>query len=261
MFRSALHSLCPLLITLASTAFLFASCQRQEQPPSIATPAPPRAELEESKVKLTDAETNLTAKNGELAQAKAALEAARTQLAERDLVVTQRDTQIRAAQAEVETLKKRDAFVFAEISAIHQKGETVNALNRYQQFLKDFPTSPLTIHANSAIAAITAVNEREAPPKPDLRDPKARTREFVQQFEDGILTLKELAPVLKNRSVSQVLALIGPPHRIFGDGTEIGYVDRALDPVTSKRGLFIVAFESGTVANLRVEYAGRRMIP
>jgi hypothetical protein len=58
-----------------------------------------------------------------------------------------------------------------------------------------------------------------------------------------------------------VLALLGPPNRVFGEGTEIGYVDKAIDPVTGKRGTFIIAFEFDVVANLRVEYAGRRMVP
>lgn len=266
MIRSALHSLrvrvpSALLILLTFCGALLSGCQRAEPPASLPAASPPPAELDETRLKLSEAETSLAAKTAELAQAKAALEAARVQLAERDLVVNQRDAQIRNVQAETEVLKKRDSFVFAEISALQQKGQTVNASSRYQQFLKDFPTSPLAIHAASAIAEITAAQERETPPKPDLRDPKVRTREFVQQFEDGFLTLKELAPVLKKRTVSQVLALLGPPNRIFGDGTEIGYVDKAIDPVTSKRGMFIISFESGAVANLRVEYAGRRTIP
>ena len=119
----------------------------------------------------------------------------------------------------------------------------------------------IAVHATNAVTELKTNNERENPPKPDLRDPKVRQREFVQQFEEGFLSLQELAPALKKRSVSQVLALLGPPNRIFGDGTEIGYVDKAIDPVTSKRGMFIISFESGAVANLRVEYAGRRTIP
>ena len=266
MIRSAPHLFRPrvaqaLLIVLTFSGVLLSGCQREEQPAPIPAVNPPQADFEETKLKLSRAETSLAAKNDEGAQAKAALEAARTQLAERDLVVIQRDAQIRAVQSEMEALKKRDAFVFAEISALQQQGQSVNALNRYQQFLKDFPTSPLTVHATGAIAEITAAKDRETPPKPDLRDPKVRTREFVQQFEDGFLTLQDLAPALRKRTVSQVLALLGPPNRIFGDGTEIGYVDKAIDPVTSKRGMFIISFESGAVANLRVEYAGRRMIP
>jgi septal ring factor EnvC (AmiA/AmiB activator) len=249
------------LIGSAICAVLFSSCQRATPPAAGPEVDPVQAELEDGRGRLAAAKASLEAKEDELALANAALEAARTQITERDLVVAQRDTQIRAAQSELEAMKKRDAFVFAEISKTQQQGQLVNASVRYQQFLKDFPDSPLALHATNALAEITALNERGQPPKPDLRDSKTRTRDFVQQFEEGYLTLQELAPVLKKRSVSQVLALLGPPNRIFGDGSEIGYVDKAIDPVTSKRGMFIIAFELGVVANLRVEYAGRRMVP
>ena len=266
MIHSALRSLRPgfrraFLIGLTASVALLASCRREAGPTPTVTDHPPAVELDDAKLKLTKAESNAAAKDDELVKGKAELEATRIQLAEKVVIATEQAALTNAARSELDALKKRDAFVFAEISAIQQKGQTVNALSRYQQFLKDYPTSPLAIHATNAVTELKTNNERENPPKPDLRDPKVRQREFVQQFEEGFLSLQELAPVLKKRSVSQVLALLGPPNRIFGDGTEIGYVDKAIDPVTSKRGMFIIAFESGQVANLRVEYAGRRMVP
>lgn len=251
-----------LMIALTSFTILLSGCQRAEPPPPPVVEAEPvNTEVEETKQKLTVATNNVETKNAELAAAKTALDAAKTQLAERDVVVGKKDEQIKTLQAEIESLKKRDAFVFAEISAVQEQGQSVLALNRYQQFIKDFPKSPLVANATSAINELTVATEQEARRLANVIDPKSREREFLQQFEDGFLTLKELAPVLKNRTVAQVLGLLGPPNRIFGDGTEIGYVDKAIDPVTAKRGVFIIAFESGVVANIRVEYAGRRLVP
>jgi hypothetical protein len=222
---------------------------------------PLQSDLEEEQRKAGELAKTIVAKDTELKAATAAVEAEKTQLAEKDLIVTKKDTQLKALQAELEALKKRDAFVFAEISALQQKGQDSTALSRYEEFIKEYPNSPLVANANSAINELTVATEHAARQKAIAAEPKTRQREFVQQFEDGFLTLQDLAPVLKKKSVAQVLALLGPPNRVFGDGTEIGYVDKAIDPVTGKRGIFIIAFEFDVVANIRVEYAGRRMVP
>lgn len=222
---------------------------------------PVNTEVEETKKKLTTATTTVETKNAELAAATAELATLKTRLAEKDVLLAKKDAEAKALQAEIETIKRREAFVFAEISALQEKGQSVLALNRYEQFIKDFPKSPLAANAQSAINELTVATEQEAKRRADVIDPKNRQREFLQQFEDGFLSLKELAPVVKGKTVAQVLGLLGPPNRIFGDGTEIGYVDKAIDPVTAKRGVFIIAFEDGVVANIRVEYAGRRMVP
>lgn len=258
LHRHARHAL---VIALASSAVLLPGCQKAEPPPPVAEAEPVNTEAEEVKQKLTVATTNVEAKNAELAAANTLLETTKVKLAEKEVLLTQKESQVKALQAEIEALKKREAFVFAEISALQQQGQSSLALSRYEQFIKDFPKSPLVVNATSAVNELTVATEKEARVRANVIDPKSREREFLQQFEDGFLTLKELAPVLKNRSVAQVLGLLGAPNRIFGDGTEIGYVDKAIDPVTNKRGIFIVAFESGVVANLRVEYAGRRMVP
>ncbi|MGB8169690.1 MAG: hypothetical protein WCF18_19470 [Chthoniobacteraceae bacterium] len=249
------------LFALILFAASVAGCGRNEAPPPEAEVVPVQTDVEETKQKLTAAASNVEAKNAELTAATAALATAKTQLAEKDALIAKKDSQIKILQSELETLKKRDAFVFAEIAALQQQGQSALALSRYEQFVKDFPKSPLADNASAAINQLTVTTEKEARQKAIAADPKSRQREFLQQFEDGFLTLQDLAPVLKKKTVAQVLALLGPPNRIYGDGTEIGYVDKAIDPATGKRGIFIIAFELDTVANLRVEYAGRRMVP
>jgi antitoxin component HigA of HigAB toxin-antitoxin module len=250
----------PVFALILTAAFL-AGCGKNEPPPPVVEEVPVPAEVDDTKQKLTAATNNVEAKNTELTAANAAVAAAKTQLAEKDVVIGTKEAQIKKLQSEIDALKKRDAFVFAEIAAIQQQGQYALALSRYEQFIKDFPKSPLADNATTAMNQLTVATEKDARQKAIAADPKSRTREFLQQFEDGFLTLQDLAPVLKKKSVAQVLALLGPPNRVFGDGTEIGYVDKAIDPNTGKRGIFIIAFELDTVANLRVEYAGRRMVP
>jgi hypothetical protein len=181
---------------LCSTAFI-SGCQREAAPaPVVVTDNPLQSDLDEAQRKVADLKKSLEAKDAELKAANAAVEAGKVQAKEMDLVIAKKDTQLHAAQAEAEALKKRDAFVFAEISALQQRGESAGALARYQQFIKDFPKSPLTANASSAINELTVATEQEARQKAIAADPKSRQREFLQQFDDGFLTLQELAPVV-----------------------------------------------------------------
>ena len=58
-----------------------------------------------------------------------------------------------------------------------------------------------------------------------------------------------------------MLALCGRPQQVFNDGTEIGYTDKATDPVSSKKGTLIIGFTGETVSSLRLDYAGRKIRP
>ncbi len=78
---------------------------------------------------------------------------------------------------------------------------------------------------------------------------------------DGLLTPREIAPLVKKKTKNQVLAMLGKPNFNFPDGTEIGYMDRATNPATGRKGMLIVTFDSGGVAAVRVDYAGQKIIP
>jgi outer membrane protein assembly factor BamD (BamD/ComL family) len=181
-----------------------------------------------------------------------------------DQTITEKDAQFRALQLETETLKKRDGLVFAEIRALQQQGQTGPALSRYQDFLKAYPTSPLAAYAASAVTELTAevntASANEARRRADLIDPN-RDRELVRRFNDGFATPEELAPLLKKKSRAKVLTLLGQPNQTFNDGSELGYADKALSSATGKRGMLIVSFESGTFSSVRLDYAGRKVVP
>jgi septal ring factor EnvC (AmiA/AmiB activator) len=219
-----------------------------------------KADLDESKRRLSHLQNSLAAKDAELAVTTTALETAKSGLADMEKVLNDHNTQLRAVKIELDELKKRDALVFAEIAAAQQQGQSTIAVARYQKFIADFPKSPLVAHANTAIAQLTEV-QREVRKQVEQLDPKRRERDFQKTFNEGYMTLQELAPYLKKKTVAQVLALLGRPNQTFNDGTEIGYADRAINPATSTRGMLIVSFEGGTVSTLRVEYAGRKMTP
>ncbi|MEA3212495.1 MAG: hypothetical protein QOE70_5552 [Chthoniobacter sp.] len=240
---------------------LLSSCDRDKAADATPKANPLQAELETATRKLSVAELSLATKNDELTLANEAAETVKKQLAEKDLVLTQNDELIRALQSELAALKKREAFVFAEISVLQQQGQSIIATSRYQQFIKDFPKSPLAANAASAIAEMAVKDQREARQRAEVLDPKRQEREILKNFTDGFVTLQELAPVLKKKSLSQVLTMLGTPNQTYNDGTEIGYVDKAINPATGRRGMLIISFASGAVSTLRVEYAGRPMTP
>jgi hypothetical protein len=221
-----------------------------------------KTDLDEAKRRLSHVHKSLSAKDDELLLTKTTLEETQNRLAEKEQALTERNAALRTVQEELETLKKSDAIVFAEIRSLQRQGQTTIALTRYQKFIKDFPKSPLVGCVASAITEMTTI-PREVRPSPPAAtpDPKRHERELLKNFNEGYMTLQDLAPVLKKKSLTEVLALLGKPNQIFNDGTEIGYADKAVNPASGTKGMLIISFASGTVDTLRVEYAGRRYTP
>jgi cell division protein FtsB len=248
-------------LSLVAFAVLIAGCGHEQRPDLSGEVEQLKTELDDVRGKLEVAGKALAAKQAELAAATTALEAGKIERAERDQVISQRESQIRSAQTEIDALKKRDAFVFAEIRALHQQGATLTALNRYRQFLRDFPNSPLAANATAAIAELTTEGQREIDGQGDLFAVTRQETRTLDYFRDGLLTPQEMAPMLKRKTRTQVFALLGRPNFNFPDGKEVGYNDKATNPVTGKRGMLIISFDSDEVSALRVDYAGRPVTP
>ncbi len=248
-----------LLASLTLAGSLLTSCDREsgEHPRQVDGL---KADLDESKRRLSHIQNSLAAKDAELAVNTQALETARGGLVGLEEAVKDREAQLRAVKAELEELKKKDIFAFGEIASTQQQGSNSLAVARYQKFIKDYPKSPMVVHANNAIAQLTEV-QREVRRQIDQMDPARREKDFAKTFSEGYMTLQELAPYLKKKSLTQVLTLLGKPNQTFNEGTEIGYSEKAVNPTTGGRGMLIISFEGGTVASLRVEYAGRKMTP
>ncbi len=225
-----------------------------------------RAELDEAKRRVAHIQKAIAIKDEEVLATTTALESTRATLAEKEQALAQRDKELAATQAALDTLKKSDAIVFGEIRAQQLQGQTAAAITRYFQFIKDHPKSPLAGVAGTIVGELSAPKTDAArPPGTSAAapyvDPKKREREFQKTFQEGYMTLQELAPTLRRKTVAQILALLGNPNQVFNAGTELGFADKAINPATGSRGMLIVGFEDGTVGSLRVEYAGRKITP
>ena len=244
----------PLLILLGLFA---AGCNRPSGPDLTAEVQHLTSELEAAHLKLDTLEKARVSKQQDIAIATSADVPKNPPPATEAPGV---QNQVAALQAEIAELKKRDVFAFAAASAAMQSGGG-GALARYQQFLTDFPNSPLAADADRAIAELTTAKEREARARTLVMDPRRPERDILQHFNDGNVTVKEIAPLLKNRSQAEIVKLLGPPTQTFRDGKELGYTDKVLDPATGGKGTLVIGFEADAVSTLRIGYLGKPIKP
>jgi hypothetical protein len=256
-----------LLVTLCTTGSFFAGCDQYNSQPRQIDGL--KADLDEARRRISHLQTSLSAKDAELAASTKTLETASGGVADLEKALSERSAQLQTAQAELDKLKKNEALAFFEIASTQGQGSVGLAVARYQKFVNDYPKSPLVTHANNAITQLTVLQQESTPPVAATStsraiakiDPTASTRDFVKKFDQGYMTLQEIAPFLRKKTMAQVIALCGRPNQSYNEGTEIGYADRAINPVTGGRGILIVSFDAGTVATLRVEYGGRKITP
>ena len=203
----------------------------------------------------------LAAQQEQIAAAASAAETAQKIAADNAPALLEKDGQLRALQKEVAELKKSEAQTYADASATLLKGVTSTTVNRYEQFVRDFPKSPLVTDANRAIAELTVTAHREAQWRQSIIDPKRPERETLKHFADGIASLEEMAPLVKKKTKEEVVALLGPPNKSYRGGEEIGYANRVIDPATGEKGTLIVAFQEERVLSVRVGYQGKELRP
>ena len=246
------------LATLLFVSLLLGGCNRAERAERAQAE---RAAVEETQRKLSEAEKALAAKGDALALATEARDAAKQSLEKVTAELAQRDAQLRDAKAEIDSLKKRDAFVFSEVRAQQQQGRNIIALAGYEKFLKDFPKSDLAPLATTAIAELHAQTQSDQQRWAAIADPKRKEREMLNLFRDGLLTPKELAPWIKKKTRAEVVTLLGKPSHLFPSGTEIGYNEKITNPTTGRRTMLVITFDADIVSALRADYAGQRLIP
>jgi hypothetical protein len=206
-------------------------------------------------------EKQSTAKDDAVALAKEEVEHAGKQVAEKDRVIADKDAQIAALQKQIEDARKGEAQVYLDGSKLHQQGMKATALMRYRQFVAAFPASPLVADANRAIAELSVTAPKEAAARAAAIDPSAPVREFQRHFADGFATMEDIAAMLKHKSLAEVVKLLGPPNRTYRDNSELGYIDKVIDPTTGSRGTLVIGFLEDQVSTLRVGYQGRPIRP
>ena len=250
----------PALVSIVVLAVLFTGCKRNVATDENAEVNRLNAELSVAREKLAAAEKAFATKQDDHAFATSA-DAGKQPPVDENPSAAPKDAQIRALQAELAALKKSDAFLFAEASAAQQKESASIALDRYQKFFRDFPQSPLATDADRAISELSLVVEREARSRANAMDPRHPEREILKHFAEGTATVKEVAPLLRGRSRSEVLKILGAPGQTFRDGRELGYVDKVIDPSTGKKETLVIGFESDAVSTLRLGYLGKAIKP
>lgn len=219
------------------------------------------SELDRTKKKLAATEKEVTAKEDAVVLAKEESDKAKKDVVEREKVIAEKDAKIKALEGELAEVKKRDVFAYGEASRLHQQNLNSSALDRYRQFVAAYPTSPLVADANRAIAELNVTAPQEARARAAALERPVVERDALKKFNDGWATPEDLAPLLKRRSMAEVVKLLGPPNRTFREGTELGYVDRVVDPNTGARGTLVIGFEEDHVVTLRLGYLGKPIRP
>lgn len=220
------------------------------------------SELDRTKKKLATVEKDFTAKDDAIALAKEETEKTKKEVAEKDRVIADKDKQIKALEGEIADLKKKDVFVFAEASRLHQQNLNSSALDRYKQFVATYPASSLVVDANRAIAELSVTAPKEARARAVTLDAFAVEREALKKFNDGWATPEDLIPLLRRKSMGDVVKLLGAPNMKYREGKELGYVDRVIDSATGSRGTLVIGFdEERVVETLRVGYLGKAIRP
>jgi tetratricopeptide (TPR) repeat protein len=251
------------VVLLLALSVLFTGCDRESSPApdSQVKSLQLSSELDRTKKKLVATEKELTAKDDAVVLAKAEADKAAQQVVDKDKALGEKDAAIKALEKDIAEIKKQDAFAYLEVSKLHQQNLNSTALDRYRQFVAAFPKSPLVADANRAIAELTVTAPREARARVAVVDPHAADRDIQKKFNDGQATLEDLLPMLKKRSVADVVKLLGAPNMTYRDGTELGYVDRVIDLSSGSRATLVIGFEDGVVSTLRLGYQGRPVRP
>jgi len=247
--------------TLVVAAVLFGvastGCRRGGNANSGAEFARLTAELQSTHQKLAETEKTAAAQKQEIDAMRLQAETAKKQESDKNVLLIQKDNQIQALQAQAN--ENRDALVFANASLNQQKGYSSIALDRYRQFVTDYPKSPLVADANRAITELSVSVDRDARARAAFIDPKRRDREALQRFQDGISSVEEIGPLLRQKTGAEVIKLLGPPSRTYRNGTELGYVDRIIDSTTGNKETLVIVLDGERVISVRVGYRGREI--
>lgn len=240
---------------------LLAGCKQEPGPDFSAEVAKLGGELEAAREKVSKLAKELQGEKEKVAGLKVEVETARHAAGEKDQLVAQARQEAETVGNELAALRKSDAFVFAEIAAVEQKGLNGTAVERYRKFAVDFPESRLAPAANRAVAALTPTAGQEARFREAMIDPKRQEREVLGRFADGLVTIEEIAPLLKNKTSAEVIRLLGKPNSSFRNGTELGYSNKLIDTASGGKETLVITFGEKGVSGLRVGYRGREIRP
>lgn len=250
------------LATISIPALALTGCNKPSAGPDLSSEvAILKAELEAANEKLASAERNVSAQRDTLALAAETREVASKEAEVKDGVVVQKDTQVGDLEKQLNALKTGEAMVYADISSTNQRGLTAVALRRYEEFLNEFPNSPLAVDARRAVLELSPRVAAETKERVAMIDPKRPERELLARFAEGRVSLEEMGPLLKQRTGPEVIALLGPPNMTYRNGSELGYENKVIDGITGQKEALVISFESNHVSELRAGYRGKPLKP
>jgi len=246
-------------------ATLLAGCGQKSGPDLASEVQRLSTELEATRTRLAAAETLAATKTDEAAKAAAdtfVAELNKKPTPDQEKAAAEKDTQIKALQAEIASLKKQDVALLTEATGYQQRGLTTIAIDRYNQFVRDHPNSPLMLHADRALLELKVTADKESKERQKLIDPKMPQRDVLKRWEDGAVTIEEMGPLLKNRKGPEIVNLLGKPNQVYRNGSELAYTDKVIDTTTgNKETLVIVLDGSGYATSFRLGYRGREIKP
>jgi hypothetical protein len=248
---------CKIVAILTLGTLAFSGCKRGGAGDTATELAQVRSDLEDTRRKAADAEKKSTAAQQEVERMRSEVDLMKKQMSDKEVLSIQKDNQLKALQAQF--TDRRDAITFADISATLQRGLNSVALDRYRQFVVDFPKSPLVADANRAINELAVTVDRESKERAALIDPRRTERDALKRFQDGVATVEEITPLIRQRSVADVVKILGSPNRTYRNGTELGYVDRIIDPTTGNRETLVITFSGDRAVSVRIGYRGREI--
>ncbi len=238
-------------------------CEREVGTPT-PEPPPPRDVTPELRAQIGELQKTVADQGQEIERQREELEAAQVAQEEMNRLLANAGTELLSVKDDLAVAKAGEAFEFAAVAALQQRGQWAEARLKYERFLAAHAQSPLAPHARRALQEVAAAStQRQAETKrlaATVNPDKARD-DLQRKFRDGLLSVEELLAALKDQSSQQVLGLLGRPGRAFPNADEWGYNDAVINPETGRRGMLIVTFRSGVFAYLRVDYAGRKRVP
>jgi hypothetical protein len=193
----------------------------------------------------------------ELAQTKRQLRAAATEVSSLRtgevtrlvLELKRSNDMVAGLRAEVDRLKRQDAYIFTEAGKLLDAGDLSAALQAYQSFVRDFPSSP---QVSDAQAQIQEIEQRLEAQQDETAARAQREREEREQKElaeriRGGMTVEEWWGVLRGKTTDQVKELLGTPGYTTDGDRRWTYYSRAVMPYSGKRELLCVHFRDGIV--------------
>lgn len=207
-------------------------------------------DLKQAKQQLEEARQEASQLGITLANLESALSTARQSTSRLETELQGSRARITAMTAEIDRLKKQDSYAFNEAGRRLDAGDLAGAMQAYQNFVRDFPSSPQVSAATTQIQQIgqrLESNRREAASRLEREQQQQAQRELAERIRAGNFTAAQWWQVLRGKTMEQVKDLLGTPGFTTDEDRRWTYYDRAIAPNSGKHEMLRVYFRGGVV--------------